>query len=111
MKKEILRITYFILVLVVSSCSFFPSKEKKEQPIARAYDKYLYQSDLAGVGQGAATPEDSIQAVRSYIDSWIRHTVLLRYAQDNLPEEEQRLEQQLNDYKESLLIHAYESEL
>ena len=75
------------------------------------YDKYLYQSDIAGVGKGAARPEDSIQAVRNYIDSWVRHNLMLRYAQDNLPDEEQRLNDRLRDYKESLLIYQYENDL
>jgi len=97
---------------LIGSCSFFQSsKDKKEEPIARVYDKYLYQSDIAGVGGGAARPEDSIQAVRNYVDSWVRHNLMLRYAQDNLPEEEQRLNDRLRDYKESLLIYQYENDL
>ena len=75
------------------------------------YDKYLYQSDIVGVGKGAARPEDSIQAIRNYIDSWVHHNLILRYAQDNLPEEEQRLNDRLRDYKESLLIYQYENDL
>ena len=102
---------HFALLISMLSCNYFSSSEKKEEPIARVYDKYLYQSSLAGVGKGAATPDDSILAVRNYIDSWIRHNLVLRYAQDNLPEEEQRLDNQLLDYKESLLIYAYEKEL
>lgn len=103
---------YCALALLIASCNLFnSSKEKKEEPIARVYDKYLYVSDLTGVGKGAARPEDSVQAVRNYVDSWIRHNLLLRYAQDNLPEEEKRLNERLQDYKESLLIYAYEKEL
>lgn len=101
----------FLTVLTVVSCSYFKKTKEQEKPVARVYDKYLYRSDLHGVGQGAVRPEDSIQAVRNYIDSWIRHNIMLRYAQDNLPEEEQQLNDQLRDYKESLLIYLYEKEL
>jgi hypothetical protein len=100
-----------IILFTAASCRYFSKEEEKEEPIARVYDKFLYRSDLEGVGKGAARPEDSIQAVRNYIDSWIRHNVVLRYAQDNLPDEEQRLNDQLRDYKESLLIYLYEKEL
>jgi len=104
--------SYVFMIVLLSGCNFFSkSPDKNKQVIARVYDKYLYQSNLAGVGSGAATPEDSIQAVRNYIDSWIRHNLLLRYSQDNLPEEEQRLNDRLQDYKESLLIYLYENEL
>jgi hypothetical protein len=100
------------MILLFAGCNFFrKSPDKNQEVMARVYDKYLYRSDLAGVGSGAATPEDSIQAVRNYVDSWIRHNLLLRYSQDNLPEEEQRLNDRLRDYKESLLIYLYENEL
>jgi len=105
-------IVYIACSLLLGSCSFFQSsKDKKEKPIARVYDKYLYESDIAGVGKGAARPEDSIQAVRNYVDSWVRHNIILRYAEDNLAEEEQRINDRLRDYKESLLIYQYENDL
>jgi len=99
------------LVTFLSSCSYFNKSEKREKPVARVYDKLLYHSDLAGVGNGAVRPEDSIQLVRNYVDSWIRHNLLLKYAEDNLPEQQQTLNEQLRDYKESLLIFLYEKEL
>lgn len=99
------------LLLTFASCNFFSGADEEKIPVARVYDKYLYASDLEGVGRGAARPEDSIQMVKNYVDSWIRHNLLLRYAQDNLPEEEKTLNQQLRDYRESLLIYLYEKEL
>ncbi len=109
--KSIFRTAFFCgCASLIFSCSS-NSVKPKEEPLAKVYDKYLYKTDLAGVGSGAARPEDSIQAVRSYIDSWIRHNILLRYAEDNLPDEEKRLNDRLKNYKESLLIYAYEKEL
>ncbi|MCY7410459.1 MAG: hypothetical protein LH473_09310 [Chitinophagales bacterium] len=109
--KSIFRTAFFCgCASLIFSCSI-NSVKPKEEPLARVYDKYLYKTDLAGVGSRAARPEDSIQAVRSYIDSWIRHNILLRYAEDNLPDEEKRLNDRLKNYKESLLIYAYEKEL
>lgn len=103
---------YIVCYLLVGSCNFFKSeKDGNEEPIARVYDKYLYESDIAGMGKGAIRPEDSIQAIHNYINSWIRHNLMLRYAQDNLPDDEQRLDARLRDYKESLLIYQYENEL
>lgn len=104
-------IPYCLLLLLPAGCGFLNDSKDDQEALARVYDKYLYKSELTGVGAGAATPEDSIQAVRSYIESWVRHNLMLRYAQDNLPEEEQRLNDRLRDYKESLLIYAYENEL
>lgn len=107
-------IQIYLLILIfimTTSCSYLNDKDLKDLPVARVYDKYLYQSELVGVGRGAARPEDSLQMVKNYIDSWIRHNLMLRYAVDNLPEEEKRLNEQLRDYRESLLIYLYEKEL
>lgn len=102
---------YIILLCVATSCSWFSHKKNNELPVARVYDSYLYPSDIKGVGNGFSKPEDSIEAVKNYIDSWIRHQLLLRYAEENLPDQNQKLNDQLRDYKESLLIYSYEKEL
>lgn len=104
-------IALLLFPYALGSCSFFENSKEQDVAIARVYDKYLYQSELEGVGRGAARPEDSLQVVKNYVDSWIRHNLLLRYAQDNLPEEEKMLNDQLRDYRESLLIYLYEKEL
>lgn len=103
---------YIICLLLVSSCNLFnAAKQPKEDPLARVYDKLLYPSDIPGVGRGAVTAADSIEAVRNYIDSWVHHNLILRYSQDNLPDDEQHLNDRLRDYKESLLIYQYENDL
>ncbi|HAP01182.1 MAG TPA: hypothetical protein DCQ93_04580 [Bacteroidetes bacterium] len=97
---------------VLQSCTTFSGNEEENgNPIARVYDTYLYTSDVEGVGKGAAKPEDSILAVKNYIDSWVRHQLILHYAEENLPEKNPELEKQLKDYRESLIIYLYEKEL
>lgn len=113
MKNNFKYLLWTALFISVVSCGLFKKKNAKgdEHPVARVYDTYLYPSDLAGVGKGATKPEDSINAVKNYIDSWIRHQLLLHYAEDNLPETNDEIERQLKDYKESLMISNYEKEL
>src|SRR5688572_24323169 len=79
-----------LIALVSSSCnksSQDSSDDENINPVARVYDKFLYEADIRGVGANAATPEDSLTALKNYIDSWIRQELVLRYAQENLPEE------------------------
>lgn len=101
-----------ILLFLFYSCNSSQQGEKdKGMPIAKVFDKYLYESDIAGVGKGAAKPEDSVRAVKNYIDSWIRHNLILHYAEENLPESNEAFQKQLQDYKESLIIFLYEKAL
>ena len=104
-------VLYIIFLSLATSCSWFSHKKNNELPVARVYDAYLYPSDIKGVGTGLGKPEDSAEAVKNYIDSWIRHQLILRYAEDNLPEKNEEIADQLKDYKESLIIYSYETEL
>ena len=101
-------------LFVFTSCNLFNRGDAESggtNPVARVYDQYLYEADLKGVGANAATPEDSIQAVKNYIDSWIRQELVLRYAKENLPEEMTEIDKQIERYRRSLITYTYEREL
>jgi len=107
-------LSYILLIIIIlSSCNFFKSKKEDENvnPVARVYDKILYEGDLKGVGANAASPEDSVLAVKNYIDSWIRRELILKYAEENLPTELDDIEKQIEKYRQSLIIYTYEKEL
>ena len=76
--------------------------------LATVYGHELHKSDLEGlVGAGVGT-EDSAAIVASYVEQWIRQTVLLAKAEKNIVD---NFDRQLNEYKNSLLIYAYEQKI
>lgn len=109
MKKTILLIGIAILTLL-TGCDYF-QKNTNEVVVAECYGKYLYESDLKGIVPEGASIMDSIQHVSTYIDSWIRKQTLVHQAESNLDMEELNLKKQLDDYRNSLVIYAYESQL
>ena len=108
MKKTIL-IGIAILTLL-SGCDYF-QKNTNEVVVAECYGKYLYESDLKGIVPAGASIMDSLQHVSTYIDSWIRRQTLVHQAESNLDLEELDLKKQLDEYRNSLVIYAYESQL
>lgn len=80
----------------------------EEEPLARVYDSYLYPSDLAGLVNQETSPEDSAAIVSEFVDNWVRHQLVLKVAATNMQREAAAIEKQARDYKESLLIYAYE---
>ncbi len=80
-------------------------------PVARVYESFLYESDLKGIGADAASPEDSIKAIKNYIDTWVRNKLILKYAEDNLPGEIEDINKQIEKYRQSLIVFTYEREL
>lgn len=109
MKKSII---YIILGLFLNSCSLFHKEDKEgKDAIARAFDYYLYEEDLQGLVPQGASRQDSINIIKNYIDNWSRQKVVLRKAESNLDEEKKNVEKKLEEYRNSLLTYAYETEL
>ena len=107
-----MRVLLFILLISLSSCDFLKRNLGfKEKAIARVHDKYLYPSDIEGIVPKGSTKEDSIQLVQTYIENWLRQTILIKQAEDNVDIDMETIEQQLESYKLSLLIYAYEQQL
>jgi hypothetical protein len=99
----------FILTLLILSCG--QSSDNKQQALARVGNRYLLKSDLAGIIPTDVSSKDSAALVQSYIQSWIMDQLLLDKAEKNLAEERKDFERQLNEYRKSLLIYAYENQL
>ena len=45
---------------------------------------------------------------KDFIEKWVRNQLLLNKAEINLTDEEKNVEQQIENYRSSLLIYAYE---
>lgn len=98
-----------ICLLMLQGCDFF-SRKSEEIIVAECYGKYLYESDLYSVTQGVGA-QDSLARVNAYIDSWVRQQLLLRQAEINLSPEELDFSAQIEEYRNSLVVYAYETQL
>ena len=97
-------------LLLFAGCDFFP-KKAKEVVVAECYGKYLYESDLKGIVPEHASVMDSLQRINSFIDSWIERQVLLHQAEANLSKEQLDLDKQMQEYRNTLVMYAYETQL
>jgi len=105
-------ILLFTLCMAFSSCKFFQKpKPQKTNPIARVGNYFLYAEDIQYLFSDKEKITDSAALAKSYVDDWIRKKLLLETAVKYLPADKQNLEQQIQDYRESLLIYLYEDEL
>ena len=97
-------------LLLMAGCDYF-QKSSKEVVVAECYGKYLYESDLNGLVPEGTSIMDSIQRVSTFIDSWIRRQVLIHQAENNLDKDKLDLKKQMEEYRNSLIIYEYESQL
>jgi len=101
---------FVFLIILTGSCNnaLF---DKPEKPLARVSDKYLYPSDIEGLIPEGTHGKDSESFTQSYIENWIKNQLLIQKAEENLTREQKDFTKQLEDYRNSLIIYRYESEL
>ena len=88
------------------ACNSLSSEDKL---LVSLYDKDLYFSEISN-----SLPEDKTDStafVQSYIDSWIKKQLLVAQAEMNLTDALKDVEDRIDDYRNSLLIYAYQQEL
>lgn len=112
-KHSILKHIFIIPVFAFCfSCKYLKQNENENKDIiAKAYDYILYQDDLAGVVPLGASLDDSTEIVKNYIENWIRLKAVLHKAEKNLDDEKKNVSNQLEEYRNSLITYAYETEL
>ncbi len=93
----------------MSSCSLFERTD--DILLARLGDSYLYKSDLSSLLNNELSTTDSLAFIQQYIHNWAKEELLLQKAELNIDFTEFDIDQRLEDYRRSLLIHAYEQKL
>ena len=102
--------TGLLAILVCSGCGWF-NRTADDVVVARAHNSYLYMSDLENLVPAGSSPADSAVLMKRFVDNWVRQQVLLHRAIKDLPAEKMNFERAIQDYKNSLIIFAYETEL
>jgi hypothetical protein len=103
------------LLLVLTHLFFFVAcesgQEQEKTLIGRVNDKYLYWEDIQGAIPKGLPVNDSILTLKRFVDNWIRETLLIQQAEDNLTDEQKNVEKELENYRNSLITYIYEKDL
>ncbi len=99
-----------LVIIGVASCNIFEA-EKTDQPIARAFDQYLYHSDIADIIPDEISNQDSAIITNTYIDTWVRTQLMLNKAKESLSDEQKNVNKKIEEYRSSLLIYSYRQKL
>jgi len=101
---------FLVSLLLLAGCGKL-FRQSERIIVAECYDKKLYADELGGLVPSSAGKLDSLTQVNAFIDSWVRRQVLVHQAEMNLPPSELDFTKQLEDYRTSLVIYAYETQL
>lgn len=106
MKKAL----FFILILL-SACGNLFQSDSDDRIVAMANDKYLRISELSARIPDGLSERDSTTLAENYITKWIQNEILIQKAKESLESEEQDFSQQLEEYRNSLLLYSLEQKL
>ncbi|MCB0760748.1 MAG: hypothetical protein KDC12_04425 [Flavobacteriales bacterium] len=99
---------FVVLSLFLVGCE---QETVTEPVVATAYDKYLTLREVCDVVPDSSSPEDSTLLADRYINLWLKEQVVLNYAEANLTEDQKDFQEQLDNYRKSLLTYAFENKL
>jgi hypothetical protein len=99
---------WFLAVFLLALGCGKTSKRGSDPAVAKVYDKYLYSSQVKDIVPREISARDSQIVAKEHIDKWVRNQLLLFQAEEQLSPEEKNVEQQIEDYRTSLLIFKYE---
>ena len=98
-----------ISIMLLSACQ--EKKEDKGEIIVSVYGKNLYKTDLENIFYEGISYNDSVLRSKVYIDKWVRNQLLVRQAENNLEPSQLDFSKRLEEYRNSLVINKYETEL
>lgn len=101
-------IILFLLTGLWSACNLFDKKNRIA--LAKAGDAVLYLDELPEDISAKAIGVDSLQVLYTYITQWTNRQLLLQKALKSDVINETDIEQKVNDYQNSLLIYAYQTQ-
>jgi len=100
----------FAIAIFLSGCGPAINNDKGTV-IAKVHDIYLYENDIKGLVPKGVSTHDSIAMVKNYTENWIKTQLMVDQAKKNLTEEQLDFSKQLDEYRNSLMIYRYETEL
>jgi hypothetical protein len=76
--------------------------------LAKVYDKSLSKNELIQALPKSLKGKDSINFVNTFVNKWVEKNVMLHNANNNLTDEQKNFENEIEEYKTSLLIYNYQ---
>ncbi len=98
--------TFFMLVVFAVSCK--QTEQGTRDVIAKTKTHVLYKDEVMSAMPLSLSAEDSVTFVKNFVDDWLHFTLLYEKADDNIPDDDSVLQNQVKRFREELYINTYE---
>ena len=109
MKNKFTYIGLWIALLLISACN--QKVQEVDIPIVTVGNQTLTLNNLIKGIPDNLHDADSVSIVEDFINRWIKTQLTLNQAELNLSSDEKNVEQQLQDYRTSLLVYMYQQKM
>lgn len=106
-----MRKAFFFLFIGLAACGNLFRSDSDDRVVAVANGKELKLSELSERIPDGLADRDSISLAQNYITQWVQNEVLIQKAKENLTTNEQDFSQQMDEYRNSLLLFTFEQKL
>ena len=101
-----------VLLLSIVSCKYFsPIEEDQKEVVAKVGEAKFYKKDLALILPKNISKEDSVLFAKKAINNWAKQELFYQNAKLNLSDEQNKIDQLVNKYRQDLLINKYKEAL
>ena len=98
------RILVFILTAILAISCKYLELNSGDTVVAEVNGKKLYESEVRSLVPAGTPAADSLEMLKQYVNRWALKHLLLKKAEDELSKEEIDVEQEIEDYRSSLLM-------
>ncbi len=102
---------FLVVMSVLAGCSLFSHTDPDGEVVAKVGKKLLLRGDLAQSIPPGMTQSDSATRASEIIQHWVKQELMLQMAEDNLDAAQKDVQQELDEYRNSLIIHRYQQQL
>lgn len=103
---------YFPILLLISMMHYSCQMNVQDKTvIARVGEAELFEEDVLSAIPAGLDEEDSLQFLKGLVNRWTEEQVMYQLALENLPNEQPRIENEIEKYKRTLYVFTYENEL
>ncbi len=101
----------FLVFIIIISALTACNTSNDEDLVATVFEYKLLKSDLKSIVPPNTSKADSSAIVTNYINNWVKEKVILNKAEKNLSKEQMNFEEMIKNYRNSLVIYTYETQL
>jgi len=101
----------FLLLGLLSLSGCEEERPPDEEILVEAYGQFFLKDDLRAQMPSTYTKDDSSKLADEIINNWINQKVILEFAERNIDSENDKFEQKIANYRNSLVVYEYERAL